>query len=127
MGPVGSPTEIRVTHASGPGPNAVHTPTYFLRDTQYCARVLREHYDRFGVDYIGEWHSHVDPLRVPSPGDLLTLAGIMRDPDYDFQSFIMLLAVKIGRQRSRLELHGFVATKNTVSEAVVKNCKSYNS
>jgi integrative and conjugative element protein (TIGR02256 family) len=124
MGPAGSATEIRVTHASGPGPNAVHTPTYFLRDTEYCGCVLREHYDKFGVDYIGEWHSHVDLLRVPSPGDILTLAGIMHDPDYDFQYFVMLLAVKTGRRRSRLELNGFVATQNTVSKAEVKNYKS---
>ncbi len=127
MGPAGSATEIRVTHASGPGVNAVHTPTYFLRDTEYCARVLKEHYDKFGVDYIGEWHSHVDLLRVPSPGDLLTLAGIMRDPDYDFQSFVMLLAVKTGSWRSRLELHGFVATQNAVSKTVIENYKSHDS
>lgn len=113
-----------MTHVSGPGPNAVHTPAYFLRDTEYCARVLREHYNRFGVDYIGEWHSHVGLLRAPSSGDLLTLAGIMRDPDYDFQSFVMLLAVKAGRRRSRRELHGFVATKNTVSKVEIKNYKS---
>lgn len=127
MGPAASAAEIRVTHASGPGPNAVHTPAHFLRDTEYCARVLREHYDKFGVDYVGEWHSHVDSLKVPSPGDLITLAGIMRDPDYDFQSFVMLLAVKTGRRRSRLELHGFVATRNTVSKAVIKNYKPHDS
>jgi integrative and conjugative element protein (TIGR02256 family) len=120
MGRIESATEIHVTHASGPGPNAIHEPAFFLRDTAHCAVVLREHYDRHGVDYVGEWHSHVDPLRVPSPGDLLTLAGIMSDPDYDFEAFSMLLAVKTGRRRAGLEFHGFVATLRESRTMVVE-------
>jgi len=120
MGRFDSADAIHVTHASGPGRNAVHEPAFFLRDTAYCAGVLREHYERFGADYVGEWHTHVDGLRVPSPGDLLTLAGIMHDPDYDFQSFAMLLAVKFRRRRSRLELHAFVATKDSVMQSTIE-------
>lgn len=111
---------IHVTHASGPGPNAVHEPAFFMRDTAYCSRVLSEHYERFGADYVGEWHTHVDGLRVPSAGDLVTLANIMHDPDYDFESFAMLLAVKFRRRRSRLELHAFVATKNVIMQSAVE-------
>jgi integrative and conjugative element protein (TIGR02256 family) len=110
IGRIESATVIHVTHASGPGPNAVHQPAYFLRDTAYCAGVLREHYERQGADYVGEWHTHIEALRVPSPGDLLTLAGIIGDPDYDFEAFAMLLAVKVGKRRSGLEFHGFFAT-----------------
>lgn len=120
MGRFDSAGTIHVTHASGPGPNAVHDPAYFMRDTAYCAGVLREHYERLGADYVGEWHTHVDGLRVPSPGDLLTLANIMHDPDYDFESFAMLLAVKFRRRRSRLELHAFVATKDVVLRSAVE-------
>jgi integrative and conjugative element protein (TIGR02256 family) len=120
IGRIASPVEIHVTHATGPGPNAVHHPAHFLRDTAYCAGVLREHYDRHGVDYVGEWHSHVGLLREPSDGDLLTLAGIMGDPDYDFHAFAMLLAVKGGRRRRRrLELHGFIADREAVRAAAV--------
>jgi integrative and conjugative element protein (TIGR02256 family) len=121
MGRFDSAGAISVTHASGPGPNAVHEPAFFLRDTAYCAGVLREHYERSGADYVGEWHTHVDGLRVPSPGDLLTLAGIMHDPDYDFQYFAMLLAVKFRRRRSRLELHAFVATRDLVMQSTVED------
>jgi integrative and conjugative element protein (TIGR02256 family) len=124
MGRFDSAGTIHVTHASGPGPNAVHKPAYFMRDTVYCASVLREHYERFGVDYVGEWHTHVDGLRVPSPGDLITLANIMHDPDYDFESFAMLLAVKFRRRRSRLELQAFVATKNLVMQSVVEELET---
>lgn len=122
IGRIESAKEIHVTHATGPGPNAVHHPAHFLRDTAYCAGILREHYERHGVDYVGEWHSHVGLLRVPSDGDLLTLAGIMNDPDYDFQAFAMLLAVKGGRRRRRgLELHGFIADCQAVRSAGVGN------
>ena len=127
MGRFDSAGAIHVTHASGPGPNAVHEPAFFLRDTAYCAGVLREHYGRFGADYVGEWHTHVDGLRVPSPGDLVTLANIMHDPDYDFESFAMLLAVKFRRRRrSRLELRAFVATKNVVMQSAVEELVAQN-
>ncbi|MBA3239811.1 MAG: Mov34/MPN/PAD-1 family protein [Acidobacteria bacterium] len=124
IGRIESATEIHVTHASGPGPNAVHQPAHFLRDTTYCAGVLREHYERHGVDYVGEWHSHVNLLRVPSHGDLLTLAGIMSDPDYDFQVFSMLLAVKgRGRWRRGLELHGFLATRQAARTVSIEKAE----
>lgn len=121
IGKIESATEIHVTHASGPGPNAIHQPAHFLRDTVYCAGVLRELYERHGVDYVGEWHSHVGLLRMPSAGDMLTLAGIMSDPDYDFQVFSMLLAVKgRGRWRRGLELHGFFATRQAARKISIE-------
>jgi hypothetical protein len=112
---------IRVTHASGPGPRAVHQPTYFLRDTEYCAAILADCYEKFGVDYIGEWHSHVGRLNQPSTGDLLTLNGIMRDPDYNFDVFAMVIAVRAGRIRSRrYNLNGFMATKSFVHRVSIE-------
>ena len=119
MGRIESATLIHVTHASGPGPDAVHAPSHFLRDTAYCAGVLREHYDQFGVDYVGEWHSHVKRLRRPSPGDLVTLHGIMNDPDYDLSIFAMLLAVGAGGRRPKIDLHGFIATRQVVMEVMI--------
>ena len=124
MGRSESASIITVTHASGPGPNAIHEPTYFLRDTAYCAAVLRDHYERFGIDYVGEWHSHTDLLRHPSGGDLLTLSRIMSDPDYDFTIFAMLLAVGSGKRRHRIDLHGFIATQSDIFEVAVEAVES---
>ena len=113
---------IRVTYASGPGPNAVHQPTYFLRDTQYCANILLEQYERSGADYVGEWHSHVGRLNRPSEGDLITLNGIITDPDYNFDVFAMVIAVRGGRlRRRRLKLNGFVATETLIREVKIRN------
>lgn len=113
---------IRVTHASGPGPKAVHMPSHFLRDTEYCATILRECYEKYGADYVGEWHSHVGPLNRPSEGDLLTLSGIMSDPDYNFEAFAMVIATRSGRIRSRrIMLNGFIATKAFVHRVTINN------
>jgi integrative and conjugative element protein (TIGR02256 family) len=121
MGYIDPPATVHITHASGPGPSARRTPTAFLRDTPFCARVLREHYARFGVDYVGEWHSHVLPVREPTVGDIQTLMGIMHDPDYDFSAFAMVLAVVGTEQPSQLELLGFVVTVNGISEAPIED------
>lgn len=113
---------VRVTFASGPGPKAVHLPTYFLRDTQYCANILREHYAQSGADYVGEWHSHVGRMPRPSGGDLMTLNGIMSDPDYDFNVFAMIIVVSSRRLRHRrLKLNGFIATKKQITRIKIRN------
>lgn len=121
LGRIESEALIRVTHASGPGPNAVHAPSYFLRDTAYCADVLQEHYERFGADYVGEWHSHAERLKRLSPGDLMTVSGIMNDPDYDFAVFAMLLAVTAGKRRRRIDLLGFIATREAVLDVMIED------
>jgi hypothetical protein len=93
---------------------------HFLRDTEYCATVLRQCYEETGADYVGEWHSHVGRLNHPSGGDLVTLSGIMSDPDYDFQSFAMVIAVRAGRIRSRrIKLNGFIATKTILHRVTI--------
>jgi hypothetical protein len=93
----------------------------FLRDTHFCARVLREHYERLGVDYVGEWHSHAVPLGEPTISDIQTLMGIMHDPDYDFPAFGMVLAIVGFEQPSQVELRGFVVTSEGISEAPIED------
>ena len=107
---------VTVTHASDGGPGAQQTAGMFLRNTEYCRDVLQEHYERFGVDYVGEWHSHILPLRKPSMGDLATIAGIMHDPDYDFTAFALLIAVLANPAPDEIgvELLGYVATPTAI-------------
>jgi proteasome lid subunit RPN8/RPN11 len=85
--------DINIILASDAGPNAQSSAAHFLRDTDYCRRVLEEEYAKNGADYVGEWHSHVMSLRRLSSGDLQTLAGLFVDPDYDFLSFAIVLVV----------------------------------
>jgi integrative and conjugative element protein (TIGR02256 family) len=86
-------TDILVSTASDSGPNATRSPTHFLRDTEYCREFLEQEYAISGADYVGEWHSHVLPFERLSLGDIQTIAGILGDPDYDFETFAVALVV----------------------------------
>lgn len=88
--------DIRVVKASDAGPNAQRSSCGFLRDTRYCQAMLDQEHAGSGADYVGEWHTHVIDLPRPSEGDLLTLARIILDPDYNFPSFSMILAINRG-------------------------------
>lgn len=85
--------DIRVVRATDAGPGARRSQCGFLRDTEYCQKILNEEFAISGADYVGEWHTHVVDLPRPSRGDLETLARIVLDPDYNFPSFAMILAL----------------------------------
>lgn len=71
---------------------------------------------------MGEWHSHVGHMPRPSAGDLMTLNGIMSDPDYDFNVFAMIIVVSSRRLRHRrLKLNGFIATKKHITQIKIRN------
>jgi integrative and conjugative element protein (TIGR02256 family) len=93
--------DILVTRATDAGPDARRSRCGFLRDTEYCQKVLNKEFASSGADYLGEWHTHVIDLPRPSRGDLQTLVGIILDPDYNFPSFAMFLAV-VNNQATRL-------------------------
>lgn len=86
-------TNIQITDASDPGPRARRTATHFLRDTEHCRNFLARTYEETKADYVGEWHSHVISLRQLSEGDIMTLAGILLDADYNFASFAVFLVL----------------------------------
>lgn len=110
------PLTVEILYASLPGPKAYHSRTKFLRDTQYCSKVLRDYYDRFGTDYVGEWHSHVVPLRGLSSGDIGTLATIIFDPDYNFNAFSSIVAFL---DKGEVELAGFIVTKGIIYQVKI--------
>ena len=107
---------VNVTHASLPGPNAIQTPTKFIRDTSYCTEILNENYKLYGVDYIGEWHSHICQIRGMSCGDYITLGSILCDKDYDFKSFAVIVAVF---NHNKIELVGYISSNNIVCKAEI--------
>lgn len=72
-----------ITRATGPGPNAEHTPTEFRRDGEYSQWVLDETAIQSdgSQDYIGEWHSH-PKNSGPSGKDFASLRWIAQNPKY---------------------------------------------
>ena len=111
------PNNVHITYASMPGPNAVQTPTKFLRDNDYCKEVLFEQYNKFGTNYVGEWHSHVVNLHGMSFGDCMTLASIMHDPDYNFESFAIIVATIF---KGELRLTGYIAKNDCIQNTIIK-------
>lgn len=73
----GSGTPI-VMLATPPGPQAVHSTATFIQDINYFRRCSEKIYKRFGLCFIGRWHSHhVMGLRRPSMGDIASASSIM--------------------------------------------------
>lgn len=76
--------DIVLTEATGPGPHAIHAPTFFKRDTLYCQGCLDEAYQRTegAVTYMGEWHTHPHAGTHPSRRDVKAMTEIAQDVDY---------------------------------------------
>lgn len=69
-----------VLYAIGPGPHANHQVTFFNQDVDYLTRVGRPIVKRFGLQHIGEWHSHHQMgLAQPSGHDANTMLSTIRD------------------------------------------------
>ncbi len=72
-----------VLFALGPGPNARHYNTFFMQDLSYLrtrANILKQ---KYGLDHIGEWHSHHQlGLDHPSGHDAHNISSNMRKLGY---------------------------------------------
>lgn len=67
----------------GPGPHAGHYNAFFMQDLNYlkkCARFLKQ---KYGLDHVGEWHSHHQlGLSYPSGHDARNISTNMRKLGY---------------------------------------------
>ena len=69
-----------VLFALGPGPQANHQLTFFNQDVGYLVAAGRALIARYGLQHIGEWHSHHRlGLAVPSAHDAATMASTIRN------------------------------------------------
>ena len=69
-----------VLYAIGPGSNANHQSAFFNQDIDYLTRVGRPIVEHFGLQHIGEWHSHHQlGLAQPSSHDANTMLSTIRD------------------------------------------------
>lgn len=94
---------IEVVFAVGPGPGAIHQPTFFRRDGDYSQRQLDRLYVGSGGnhDYLGEWHSHPRP-GGPSGRDCRSMEWIARHPDYNRAEPVLVLSQRNLRGAWRL-------------------------
>ncbi len=89
---------IVVTHATKPGPNAFHDPAVFENDLQYQQILLNKMNAKFNVDYVGEWHKHLGQMTCPSQGDLNTARSILKDPEWNKEKLVVVIATTVKNQ-----------------------------
>lgn len=84
---------LHIKHASGPGPDAKKTPTYFLKDKKYCQEFIDEVHIKNEQDslYIGEWHYHPSKNNNPSKTDLMSLKDIATSSGYLTENPVMII------------------------------------
>ena len=65
-----------VLYTIGPGPHANHQPAFFNQDVQYLKEVGSILVHQYGLQHMGEWHSHHQlGLAHPSGHDASTMAS----------------------------------------------------
>lgn len=88
-----------VLYVLGPGPKAGHYSSFFMQDIDYlrkCARILKNNY---GLDHVGEWHSHHQlGLDHPSGHDARNISSNMRSLGY--KKFLLCIATCNSSQSS---------------------------
>lgn len=82
-----------IERATGPGPNAVRTGTWFEKDIEYCQARLNEALSDLGERglYLGEWHYHPAGENKPSGRDIKSLTEIAEQDNYRIDKPIMLI------------------------------------
>lgn len=73
-----APTSPVVTHALGPGPNAIHEQNRFVPDYDFHEREIARLYRAAdsALAYLGDWHSHPRSPGYLSKSDCATLCRI---------------------------------------------------
>ena len=95
-----------VCYAIGPGHDANHQIAFFNQDAEYLQSIFDEVNSRYGLCYIGEWHSHHQlGLAKPSGHDAGTvIRGIKRS---QFRHFLLCIGNCDRYRRSTLNAFTF--------------------
>ena len=72
---MGAGFEVRL--CGGPGPNAIRQPAHFMRDLGYSTALAERAAETDGSVWIGEWHTHLAELPMPSAFDLVTYRKLL--------------------------------------------------
>lgn len=89
---------VVITHASGPGPNAIKLPTKFEKDIEYCQAFLDDLFTSTNkkIVYVGEWHSHPNGCNHPSGTDIKSLSTIAFQKEYLTDMPLMIIFSNLG-------------------------------
>jgi integrative and conjugative element protein (TIGR02256 family) len=106
-----SPDSITITHATGPGPNALQYAESVELDLDYISTELRRFEKALPVGYEGNWHSHPNARKiVPSYTDEMLLRDVVESGNYDITKTVMIIVPD--DPTSIRDVHCFAAEKN---------------
>jgi integrative and conjugative element protein (TIGR02256 family) len=85
--------DLVITHAVGPGPNAIHELTAFVPDSVWQQAQIDDYYHKVGriETYLGDWHTHPSGGSSFSSKDRKTLKRIANTPEARMPSPIMAI------------------------------------
>lgn len=76
-----------------PGPNAIRQPARFTRDLEHSKKLADRAARTDGSVWIGEWHTHLVDLPVPSPYDLVGYRALLADKEIGFTRLLSLIVL----------------------------------
>lgn len=90
---LGMGSGFMVRHCGDPGPNAVRRPTHFQRDLGHARMLAGQAAELDGSVWIGEWHTHLLELPIPSLHDLITYRTLLLDQEINFPRLLSLIVL----------------------------------
>lgn len=76
-------TSGQIIRASDPPPDSIQSPTTFLRGTEEVDEALKESRERYGLYYLGEWHTHPSKTPELSDQDRKEMQSIANNESYE--------------------------------------------
>jgi integrative and conjugative element protein (TIGR02256 family) len=116
---------IVISHATGAGPRAVHERYNLELDLEYITKELKRYEKAFPIGYEGNWHCHPGQGFIrPSGVDESLQKGIVRSPNYDVDTVLLLITPSIPTVLA--DYHCFVFSSRWHSYRVAKPFRSYD-
>lgn len=76
-------SNARVIRATDPPPDSIEAESTFVRGTEQVDEALKDLHERFGIHYIGEWHTHPRGYAELSKLDAKEMQAIADDEGYE--------------------------------------------
>lgn len=103
-------TNGRVIRGADPPPDSIQSTTTFVRGTEAVEDSLKESRERFGLYYLGEWHTHPGEPPTLSPQDAREMQSIADDKSYECPNpFLIIIG---GAPDSRCLIKPYLFNRN---------------
>lgn len=100
----------QIIRASDPPPDSIQTPTTFLRGTEKVDKTLKESRERYGLYYLGEWHTHPNNAPDLSHDDKKEMQSIADNESYECpHPFLIVIG---GNKQTGFEMKPYIFHRN---------------